>query len=55
MAAFDVREVQSAERAYLYEEALGNLGASRDHGNITWSLVEEAPEVGSPPEPVIKG
>ncbi len=47
--------VLSGEKSYLYEEALGNTGASRDEGNITWSLADEAPEDGAPPEPVIKG
>ena len=44
----------NGEKAFLYEEALGNTGASRDEGAITWTLANEAPEEGAAPEAVIK-
>lgn len=47
--------IVEGEKAYLYEEAVGNAGASRDEGGIVWSLVQEAPEEGAEPESVIKG
>ncbi|MGB7285655.1 MAG: hypothetical protein WBC71_01875 [Salaquimonas sp.] len=47
--------ILNGEKSYLYEEALGTTGANRDEGSIVWSLVNEAPEAGSPPEAVIKG
>ena len=45
----------SGEKAFLYEEAIGATGASRDEGGIVWSLANEAPEEGAPTEAVIKG
>jgi hypothetical protein len=47
--------VLAGEKAFLYEEAVGATGASRDEGSITWSLANESPEPGAPAEPVIKG
>ncbi len=47
--------VLTGEKSYLYEEAAGSTGASRDEGSMAWSLVSEPPEAGAPAEPVIKG
>lgn len=46
---------QLGQRAYLYEEGVASAPASRDDGEMVWSLDEEAPEEGQPREPVIKG
>lgn len=45
----------AGEKAYLYEEAAGSAGASRDEAFVGWSIANEPPEAGMPPEPVIKG
>ena len=47
--------VLTGEKSYLYEEAAGSTGASRDEGSMAWSLVSEPPEADAPAEPVIKG
>jgi predicted flap endonuclease-1-like 5' DNA nuclease len=47
--------ILNGEKAFLYEEAIGATGASRDEGGIIWSLAQEAPEDGAPAEAVIKG
>lgn len=44
-----------AQKAYLYEEGLAGAGASRDNAAMLWSLEEEPPAEGLPPEAVIKG
>lgn len=44
-----------AQKAYLYEEGLAGAGASRDNAAILWSLEQESPAEGLPPEAVIKG
>lgn len=50
-----IAEAVTGENAYLYEEASGSAGASRDEATIVWSLEQEPPEAGMPAEPVIKG
>lgn len=47
--------IAAGESAFLYEEAIGATGANRDEGGVIWSLAQEAPEAGAPPEAVIKG
>jgi hypothetical protein len=47
--------VVEGEKAFLYEEAVGTAGASRDDGTMNWTLASEPPEDGSPAEAVIKG
>ena len=44
-----------AQKAYLYEEGTSGAGATRDNAAIVWSLAEEAPADGLPPEAVIRG
>ena len=44
-----------AQKAYLYEEGTSGAGATRDNAAIVWSLGEEAPADGLPPEAVIRG
>jgi hypothetical protein len=43
------------QKAYLYEEGLGNSAATRDNAAIVWSTEQEAPAEGMPSETVIKG
>lgn len=43
------------QKAFLYEEGLGNAAATRDNAAVVWSLVQQPPTEGSPPEAVIKG
>ncbi|MGI9399712.1 MAG: hypothetical protein ACR2O0_00535 [Rhizobiaceae bacterium] len=43
------------QKAFLYEEGLGNSAASRDNAAIVWSIVQQSPSDGAPPEAVIKG
>lgn len=43
------------QKAFLYEEGLGNSAASRDNAAIVWSLVQQSPSDGAAPEAVIKG
>lgn len=43
------------QKAYLYEEGLGNSAATRDNAAIVWSTAQEPPGEGLPPETVIKG
>jgi hypothetical protein len=43
------------QKAYLYEEGVGNSAATRDNAAIVWSTEQEAPAEGMPPESVIKG
>ena len=51
----DQPAVLAGEKAFLYEEGFGTNGASRDDGAVSWTLANEPPEDGSPPEAVIKG
>lgn len=44
-----------AQKAYLYEEGAAGAGATRDNAAMVWSLAQEPPAEGMPPEPVIKG
>ncbi|MEM7463553.1 MAG: hypothetical protein AAF362_12840 [Pseudomonadota bacterium] len=43
------------QKAFLYEEGLGNSAASRDNAAIVWSIVQQPPSEGAAPESVIKG
>ena len=43
------------QKAFLYEEGLGNSAASRDNAAIVWSIVQQPPSEGAEPESVIKG
>lgn len=43
------------QKAFLYEEGLGNSAASRDNAAIVWSIVQQSPSDGAVPESVIKG
>ncbi len=44
-----------AQKAYLYEEGASGAGATRDNAAVIWSLDQQPPAEGQPPEPVIKG
>ncbi|MCB1462726.1 MAG: hypothetical protein KDJ90_09965 [Nitratireductor sp.] len=44
-----------AQKAYLYEEGGAGAGATRDNAAIVWSLDEQSPGDGMPPEAVIQG
>ena len=44
-----------AQKAYLYEEGAAGAGATRDNAAVIWSLDQQPPADGQPPEPVIKG
>jgi hypothetical protein len=44
-----------AQKAYLYEEGGAGAGATRDNAAIVWSLEEQSPGDGLPPEAVIHG
>jgi hypothetical protein len=43
------------QKAFLYEEGIGDSAASRDNAAIVWTLEMEAPADNLPREPVIKG
>lgn len=45
----------SGETAYLYEEAAGAAGASRDEAFVNWRIENQPPSAGMAPEPVIVG
>ena len=44
-----------AQTAYLYEEGSGSSAATRDNAAVIWSLAQEVPAAGQPPEAVIVG
>lgn len=44
-----------AQKAYLYEEGTSGAGATRDNAAVIWSLDQQPPADGLPPEPVIRG
>ncbi len=44
-----------AQKAYLYEEGTSGAGATRDNAAVIWSLDQQPPADGMPPEPVIRG
>lgn len=46
---------QLGQKAFLYEEGVANAQASRDDGEMVWTLEQESPAEGQPPEAVIKG
>jgi hypothetical protein len=43
------------QKAFLYEEGSAGAGATRDNAAVVWSLVQEPPAEGLPPEAVIRG
>ena len=43
-----------AQKAYLYEEGASGAGATRDNAAVIWSLDQQPPADGLPPEPVIR-
>lgn len=44
-----------SQRAIFYEERTSSAQGSAEPGQVTWSLVEESPGGGLPPEPAIRG
>ncbi len=46
---------EGAEVAVFYEERFNNTPGSQHSGQVQWSLVQEAPAEGQPPEPAIRG
>ncbi len=45
----------ATQRAIFYEERTSNAQGSAEPGHVSWSLVEESPGGGLPPEPAIRG
>jgi hypothetical protein len=43
------------QKAFLYEEGSAGAGATRDNAAVVWSLAQEPPAEGQPPEAVIHG
>lgn len=43
------------QKAFLYEEGIGNTAATRDNAAIVWSIDRAPPADGQPDEPVIRG
>jgi hypothetical protein len=44
-----------AQKGYLYEEGVSGSGATRDNAAVIWSMEQQPPADGMPPEPVIRG
>lgn len=51
----DVQPSAAGQKAYLYEEGGGSSGASRSEAVVSWTLTQEPPEEGMPPEATIRG
>ncbi|MCQ0989723.1 hypothetical protein [Jiella marina] len=49
VAALDV-----AQKAVFYQERTGELPGTQESGNVVWSVIEEPPVEGQPPEPAIR-